>query len=102
MKERLKAVLDVEVKADEGGDTIGIRDAIAAAVEGYGRIRFVDTLTSGRLTVRDAGGVRYAGECEYIPCNLQGKCMDGYACEGCALADVLRGTAAEEDALMRR
>ena len=102
MKVGLKLVIDIDAKTDSDGDTIGVREAIAAAIESYGRVRFVDTLTGRRLTARDEGGVRYNGECDYIPCNKKGACLDGYACEGCAFADLLKRAAVYEDALMRK
>lgn len=107
MRETVLMVVGIEVETDADGGTIGAREEMAMRIEPLlapgGRVRFVDILKQGRMTAREENGeVRYVGEADYIPCNRKGACIDGYACEGCAHAGLLRRTAAYEDALMGR
>lgn len=107
MRETVLMLIGIEVDCDADGGTIGAREEMAMRVESLlepgGRVRFVDMLRRGRMTAREEDGqVRYAGSAEYIPCDRKGRCMEGYACEGCAHADLLQRTAAYEDALMGR
>lgn len=107
MKVHVKLVCDIEVEADADGGTIGARDAIAARIEealtGVGRLRYAELLPAGRrMTARGRDGVRYVGECDFIPCDRRGKCLDGAACAGCAHNDVLWRMAIYEDVLMMK
>lgn len=107
MKVRVKMICDIEVDSDADGGTVGVRDALAMRVEGIlapdGRVRYVEILpVSRRLTQCYEDGARYVGECEYIPCDRRGKCLDGAACAGCAHADVMRRMAVYENVLCAR
>ena len=84
---KLLFVLDAPPDAD--GGSIGLRDAAASALEPIGAVRFIGELPGGRVTRRAGDTVRYVGECDYIPCDRRGKCLDGAACAGCAHADAL-------------
>ncbi len=103
---RVKMICDVDVFPDEDGGTIGAREDLAMRIEGLlaaGRVRHVEILPQDRrLTVRAKDGTRYAGECDYIPCDRRGKCLEGAACAGCAHADVLARMAIYEDILIER
>lgn len=104
---RVKLVCDIDVVPDADGGTIGAREDIAMRIERLladaGRVRHVEILPeSARMTARRADGVRYVGECDYIPCDRRGKCLDGAACAGCAHAAVLARMAIYEDILVGR
>lgn len=95
---KLITIIDTPIDAD--GGTVGIRDAVAMAIEGagLGAVRFIAPLPEGRATVRKGERVMYTGACDFIPCDRRGACLEGMACAGCAHADVLARLAAFEDA----
>lgn len=84
---KLLFVLDAPPDVDDG--SIGLRDTVAAALDPIGRVRFIGELPSERVTRREGDVIRYVGECDYIPCDRKGACLDGAACAGCAHADAL-------------
>lgn len=95
---RIVAVIEVE----DGADMIGVREALAYAVEPMGmRPVMASRAPEGRLTEREGEAVRYVGGAEYIPCDMRGKCLDGLACEGCAHRDVLLRLCEVEEKIWR-
>ncbi len=86
----MKLLMVIDAEEDAGGGSVGIREAVSAAVEPLAAVRFIAPLPGGRVVEGGGDRLRYAGEGEYIPCDLRGKCLDGDVCPGCAYADVLK------------
>lgn len=86
----MKLLMVIDAEEDAEGGSVGIREAISAAVEPLAAVRFIAPLPMGRVVEGSGDGLRYAGEGEYIPCDKRGKCLDGDVCPDCAYADILK------------
>lgn len=86
----MKLMMVIDAEEDAGGGSVGIREAVSAAVEPLAAVRFIAPLPGGRVVEGGGDRLRYVGDKDYIPCNLRGQCLNGYACPDCAHADVLK------------